>query len=60
MELGHRGIGLGLGTHFDERETARTSGGAVLHDVNCDDSASGGKMILQIIFSGTEREVTDE
>lgn len=60
MERVNRRIGVRLGTHLDERETPGTTGGAILHDVDCDDSASGGEMILQIIFSGTEWEVSDE
>ena len=45
MERVNRRIGVRLGTHLDERETPGTTGGAILHDVDCDDSASGGEMI---------------
>ena len=35
-------------------------GGVILHDVYCDDRACAGKIILQIIFRDTEREVPYE
>jgi len=53
-------IGFRLGAHFDEGKAARTPGGAVLHDVNCDNCARGCKMILEIIFGHTEGKVPDE
>ena len=60
MKLGNGRVGLGLGSHFDEGKTTRTTRGAILHDVNCDDRARRGKMILQIIFGGTEGKVPHE
>ena len=33
---------------------------AILHDVNCDYGAGSGKMILKIVFGGTEGKVPDE
>ena len=54
VELGNRGIRLGKRSHFDEGKTARTPGGPVLHDVYCNYRACRGKVILQIVFSGTE------
>jgi len=53
-------IGFRLGAHFDKGKTTRTSGGAVLHDVNCDNCARRCKIILQIIFGHTEGKVPDE
>ncbi|GEM_PF-3744559 len=60
MELGNGRVGFGLRPHFDECETTRTASRAILHDVYCDDSACGGKIILQIIFRGTKREIPHE
>ena len=60
VKLGNRRIRLGLRSHFNKGKTTRTAGGPVLHDVNCDDRARRGKIILQIIFSGTEGEVPNE
>lgn len=60
MKLGDGRVGLGLGAHFNKCKTARTSGGAILHDVHCDDGARRCKIILQIIFGGTEGKIPNE
>ena len=60
MKLGDGRVGFRLRSHFYKREATRTSGGPVLHDVNCDDCARCCKMILEIIFGHTEGEVPDE
>ena len=44
-----------LGPHFDEREAPGTPRGSVLHDVDCNDHARLGKMILQVVFGCGER-----
>jgi hypothetical protein len=47
--------GVLLGRHFDEREAPGTPRGSVLHNVDCNDHARLGKMILQIVFGCCER-----
>jgi hypothetical protein len=49
-----------LRAHGDEAETASATRGAVGHQVGFKHSAVGGKSILQMIFSGVKREVSDE
>lgn len=46
VKLGNGRVRLGLGAHFNESKTPRTSRRSVLHDVYCDDSARRGKIIL--------------
>jgi hypothetical protein len=49
-----------LSAHGDKAESASATRGAVGHEVGFEHSAVGGKSILQIIFSGVKREVSDE
>jgi hypothetical protein len=60
MVLADGCVCFSLGAHFDECETTRTTCGTILHDVDCDDCACTCKMILEIVFGGTEGEVTYE
>ena len=46
VKLGNGRIRLGLGAHFNEGKTPRTSRRAVLHDVYSYDCARRGKIIL--------------
>src|SRR5687768_3200190 len=47
MEHGDGFLRVGRRTHFHEGETAGTASGAVLHDIDRDDAAGLGKVILQ-------------
>lgn len=60
MKLLDSRIGFRLRPHLDKGKAARTSGGAILHDVYCDNCAGRRKIILQIIFGDTEGKVPDE
>jgi len=60
VKLGNGRIRLGLGAHFNEGKTPRTSRRAVLHDVYSYDCARRGKIILKIIFGRTEGKVPDK
>ena len=60
VKLGNGRVRFGLGSHFNEGKTPRTSRSAVLHDVYSYDCARRGKIILKIIFGRTEGKVPDK
>ncbi len=49
-----------LGPHFDESEPARSPGRAILHDVNRDDYARLGEVVLKVILGCGEGKVPYE
>src|SRR5438270_6539633 len=59
VEGRHCGIGLGFVIHGDERKTARFAGHAVHHQRDFANLAVLFKKILQIVFGGLKREITN-
>ena len=49
-----------LGRHFDKGEPTRSPSGAILHNIDRDHCACLCEVILQIVFSCSERQVTNE
>jgi hypothetical protein len=60
MKHRDRFLSVILRRHFHEAKTTGTARGTILHDVHGENGTRLGKMILQIIFCGGEREITDE
>jgi hypothetical protein len=48
------------GAHGDETEAARTTRGAIHHQVGFGDGAVGGKRVLEFILRGVEGKIPDE
>jgi hypothetical protein len=59
VERRHGGFGLGIVIHRDERETARLAGHAVHHQRDFADLSVLFEKILEIVFSGLKREITN-
>jgi hypothetical protein len=59
IEVLDRRIGSFLRFHFDKRETARTTGVTVSHNVRRFDSADLGKNFFQILLRHAEGQITD-
>ena len=55
-----RFLSLFIGAHGDESKAARTSGGAVHHEVGFEDGAVSREGVLEIIFRGFEGEISDK
>ena len=60
MEHGNRLGRIFLRRHLDKGESTRSPRRAVLHDIDPNHRASLGKMILQIVFGCSERQITNE
>jgi hypothetical protein len=55
----HGHLGLGAGTHGDEREAARLAGHAISHEVNVNDLAACSERIAQRILGRVKSEISD-
>src|SRR5437016_5096337 len=59
VEGRHCGVSLGFVIHGDERKTARFAGHAVHHQRDFANLAVLFKKILEIVFGGLKREITN-
>ncbi|OGI47986.1 MAG: hypothetical protein A2151_05140 [Candidatus Muproteobacteria bacterium RBG_16_65_34] len=55
-----RRLGLGLGFHLDETETARLTAELIFKDADLVDLAVGTERLSQIFLSDIARQVTDK
>ena len=60
VKHGNRLVCVLLRAHLDKGKPARPAGGAVLHDVDCDDRACLREVVLQIIFGHGKGQIPDK